>query len=153
MNKYLLLFSILFLPLFSQADVLKNHTGAYMNFWDADRLDDGTGFGVSLDYRLLGIVFVEGNAGYVDFDDGWVVPMETSLNLKLPLPLTPYIGVGGGYYVADHKTVDNGWGTHMKLGGMLQLFSLGVFAEARYMDLDENALDGYNYLLGVTFKF
>jgi len=153
MNKYFLFLFLLFLPILGRTEVLNNYTGIYATWWDADRLDDGAGFGISTDYRLLGIFFVEGNAAYVDFDQGWIVPLEASLNVKLPLPLTPYFGVGAGYYLADHDRVDSSWGTHMKLGGMFQLFGVGIFGEARFVDLEENALDGNTYLLGVNWKF
>ena len=149
----LLLLPLGFLPL--QGGVINHHGGFYVTGWDADgdQLDTGRGVGGKLDYRLLGMLFVEGRVGYVDFDDASVVPLEGSLNLKLPLPLTPYGGVGYGYYLTDGGGLENGSGVYAQLGATLELFGVGVFAEARLMDLEEDALDGASVHLGLSWKF
>jgi hypothetical protein len=153
MKAFLLACCVLWVPLFSHAVVLNDHTGAYVTWWEADDLEEGTGFGLSKDLRLLGIVFVEGNVGYVDFKQGWIVPLEVSLNLKFPLPLTPYIGVGTGYYFSDLDQVDSDTGTHIKVGGRIELLGIGLYGEARTLDLEEDALDGYSLLVGVTLRY
>ncbi len=152
MKLFLILAAFLCLsPLHS--DLINNRAGAFVTWWDADDLDDGIGIGAKIDYRLLGILFAEGRTGYVNFEDGNAIPFEGSLNLKMPLPLTPYVGFGYGYYLIEDSGLDSGGGTFIQLGATLELFGAGIFADLRFLDLEENPLDGSSFHVGVSWKF
>lgn len=132
-----------------------NSLTLYGTYWDAD--DSGKGAGLRYKKTFLGFGAVDGRAGYVDFNsiETEMVPLELSINARLPFMISPYIGVGGGYYLLDSKlgAVDNSGGYFAQLGVEATFLWIGAMAEIRYHDLEENYFDGTSFNAGLLIKW
>ena len=132
-----------------------NSLTAYGTYWDAD--NSGKGAGLRYKKAFLGFGAVDGRAGYVDFNsiETEMVPLELSINARLPFMISPYVGVGGGYYLLDSKlgAVDNSSGYFAQLGVEATFLWIGAMAEVRWHDLEENYFDGTSFNAGLLIKW
>ncbi|WP_372805853.1 hypothetical protein [Pontiella sp.] len=126
---------------------------AYGTYWNGD--DSGYGYGVKATKSLLDILFADARIGYLNFNDSdtEVIPLEASINVGLPGVITPYAGVGAGYYFIDGPMGNNAAGYFGQIGVEISIAMFGVLAEVRYHDLAENAFDGPSASLGILLKF
>jgi len=147
--------------------------GGYGAYWKPSDLDKGYGGGAVVRAQLIEFLGVDARVGYFSFDDPTVdmVPMEVAALLRFPFPLvSPYAGVGGGYYQFSGEKGfslgdETGWfGT---AGLDLTLGDLRVFLEWRYQFLkatvedsvgnlvngDDLDFGGNGFSLGVTWFF
>jgi hypothetical protein len=102
------------------------------------------------------MVYFDGRVGYVAFDDAFdttVIPLEAGFNVGLPGVITPYAGVGVGYYFIDNPFIDNAAGYYAQAGVEFILARIGVSVELRYHELDEDYLDGVSLNSGIILKF
>lgn len=142
--------------------LLADHAGAlgrdaltaYGTYWDGENA--GYGLGLKYSKSLLDMVSVDGRGGYIVFDDAvdtTMVPLEVAFNLGLPGPITPYAGVGLGYYLIDHPLFDDASGYFAQVGLEFTLVKIGAMVELRYMDLEEDYFDDLSLNVGVVLKF
>jgi len=128
---------------------------AYGTYWDADAT--GKGAGVRLKKTFLGFAAVEARGGYVNFDDikTDMIPLDVSINARLPFMISPYIGVGAGYYFLDSDVGDwdNQSGQFAQVGVEATLVWFGAMAEVRYYDLEGDFFDGPSYNIGLLLKW
>lgn len=128
---------------------------AYGTYWDGD--DIGKGGGLRLKKTILGFGAVEGRGGYVDFNNSKteVIPLDISVNLRLPFMISPYAGIGAGYYIIDSTVpgLDNTSGYFGQLGVEVTLAAIGAMAEVRFHDLEGGYLDGTAFNLGLLIKW
>jgi hypothetical protein len=128
---------------------------AYGTYWDGD--DTGKGAGLRLKKTILGFGAVEGRGGYVVFDDTKtdVIPLDVSLNLRLPFMISPYAGIGAGYYItsSDVPGMDNTTGYFGQLGVEATFVWIGAMAELRWHDIEGSYLDGTSFNLGLLVKW
>jgi hypothetical protein len=152
-KSFLLILAGTFLFSGSALAVLGTGVGVYGTYWNGD--DTGYGGGIKLSKSLMDMVFVDGRAGYLKFDDASleVIPLEASINLGFPGPVTPYVGVGGGYYLTDSGFFDNAGGYFGQGGVEFTLFGIGVVGELRYIDHEGSYFDGLSLNAGVVLKF
>ncbi len=154
--KLVSLSALLLLGLAANSLALGTTFSAYGTYWKGD-YDEGLGGGVRLKKSLLDILSVDGRGGYVDFDSATVklVPLEASLNIGLPGPITPYAGVGAGYYLVDAKNdhLDDLGGYFAQVGIEVTLFKIGALAELRYLDVEKDYFDGFSANVGLLLKW
>lgn len=128
---------------------------AYGTYWDAD--SSGKGAGLRLKQTFLGFGAVDGRAGYINYDSikTDMVPLELSINARLPFMISPYVGVGGGYYAlkSDLPGFDNGTGVFGQLGVEATFIWIGAMAEVRWHDLEKDYFDGTSYNAGLLIKW
>ena len=128
---------------------------AYATYWDGD--DSGRGVGVRLKKTFLAFLAVEGRTGYYEFtdSDSEVIPVDVAVNARLPFMISPYAGIGTGYYFADSKTYDlNDFsGGFVQIGVEATFIWVGALAEVRYYDMEEDAFDGPAYNVGLMLKW
>ena len=127
---------------------------AYGTYWNGDK--NGYGLGLKYSKSLIDLVFFEGRGGYVAFDDAvdtTVIPLEAGFNLALPGVITPYAGVGLGYYFIDNPWIDNTSGYFVQAGVEFTISKIGVMAELRYHDLEEKYMDGVSLNGGIILNF
>ena len=128
---------------------------AYGTYWDGD--DIGKGAGLRLKKTILGFGAVEGRGGYVVFDDTKtdIIPLDVSINLRLPFMISPYAGIGAGYYVtsSDVPGMDNTTGYFGQLGVEATFVWIGAMAELRWHDIEGSYLDGTSFNLGLLVKW
>ncbi|MDF7801877.1 hypothetical protein P4C99_20540 [Pontiellaceae bacterium B1224] len=128
---------------------------AYGTYWDADT--EGTGAGLRLKKTFLGFGAAELRGGYVNFNDinTDMIPLDVSINARLPFMISPYAGVGAGYYFmsSDLPGFDNGPGYFAQVGIEATFVLVGVMAEIRYNDLDGTYFDGTSYNAGILLKW
>jgi opacity protein-like surface antigen len=127
----------------------------YGTYWDAE--SSGAGVGVRLKKTFLGFGAAEVRGGYVNFDDikTDMIPLDISINARLPFMISPYAGVGAGYYFMDSDIpgFDNSTGYFAQLGVEATFVMIGVMAEIRYNDLEGSYFDGASYNAGILFKW
>lgn len=127
----------------------------YGTYWDGD--DSGRGLGVRLKKTFLAFLAVEGRTGYYEFSgsDTELVPMDVAVSARLPFFISPYAGIGTGYYFADSKTynIDNFSGGFVQVGVEATFIWVGALAEVRYYEMEEDAFDGPAYSVGLMLKF
>lgn len=131
-----------------------NGVTLYGTYWDGENA--GYGAGLKYSKSLIDIVSVDGRAGYLAFDDAvdtTMIPLEIAFNIGFPGPVTPYAGVGIGYYLIDNPQADDAAGYFGQVGLELTLFKIGVMAELRYMDLEEDYFDDLSLNAGIVLKF
>lgn len=128
---------------------------AYGTYWDAD--SEGTGGGLRLKKTILAFAAADIRGGYVNFSDinTEAIPVEASINARLPFIISPYVGVGAGYYFlnSDQSDTDNAAGYFAQLGVEATFLWFGAMAEVRYHDLDVDYLDGTSVNLGLLLKW
>ncbi|MEE9369765.1 MAG: hypothetical protein V3V05_13025 [Pontiella sp.] len=128
---------------------------AYGTYWEGD--DTGNGVGLRLKKTILGFGAIEGRGGQVKFDDTDtdVIPLDLSLNVRLPFMISPYAGVGAGYYLIDSKipNLENVSGYFGQIGMEATFVWIGVMAEIRWHDIEGSYLDGTSFNLGVLVKW
>ncbi|MDF7807578.1 hypothetical protein P4E94_09030 [Pontiellaceae bacterium B12219] len=128
---------------------------AYGTYWDAD--SSGTGAGLRLKKTFLGFGAAELRGGYIDFSDidTEMIPLDVSINARLPFFISPYAGVGAGYYIfnSDMPNLDNNPGYFAQLGLEATFLLVGVMAEVRFNDLDGTYFDGASYNAGILLKW
>ena len=126
----------------------------YGTYWDTK--DPGYGAGLKYKLSLIDLVSVDGRGGYIRFDDGndsGMVPLEVAFNLGLPGPISPYAGVGLGYYFTDIPSVDDASGYFGQVGLEFTIVKIGAMIELRYMDLEEDYLDELSLNAGLVWQF
>jgi hypothetical protein len=131
-----------------------NRVTAYGTYWNGDK--NGYGLGLKYSKALMDMVYIEGRGGYVSFDDALdttVVPVEAGFNFGLPGTITPYVGVGLGYYIIDNPFIDSTSGFFAQAGVEFTISRIGLVAELRYHDLGEQYLDGVSLNGGVILRF
>lgn len=128
---------------------------AYGTYWDADAT--GKGAGLRLKKTFLGFGAVEARGGYVNFDDikTDMIPLDVSINARLPFMISPYAGIGAGYYFLDSDIggSDNTTGYFAQLGVEATFIWIGAMAEVRYYDLEDDFFDGPSYNIGLLVKW
>ena len=128
---------------------------AYGTYWDAE--DSGKGGGLRLKKTFLGFGAVEGRGGYVSFSETntEVVPLDISINARLPFMISPYAGVGAGYYFIDSDVPgsDNASGYFGQIGVEATFIWIGAMAELRYYEIEGSYLDGTAVNVGLLFKW
>jgi hypothetical protein len=84
-----------------------------------------------------------------------MIPLEVAVNARLPFFISPYAGVGAGYYVfnTDIAGLDDNPGYFAQLGIEATFLWFGAMAEVRYNDLDGTYFDGTSYNLGLLLKW
>ena len=137
----------------------------FLTYWDgtdsSGQSIDGTGGGVKLRKKLLGVLAGDVRASYVRFSDAEtsVMPLEAAIMVGIPFILEPYAGVGVGYYFVDSDLkYDSGAGGFGVLGVQFNMFVVGAMAEVRYNKVDvslgdEYLLDGLSANVGLSFKW
>ncbi len=137
----------------------------FLTYWDGTDSSghniDGTGGGVKLRKKLLGVLAGDLRVSYVSFDDvdSSVVPLEATIMVGIPFILEPYAGVGLGYYLVDSDLeYDSGVGGFGVLGVQFNMFVVGAMAEVRYNKVDvsmndEYLMDGLSANLGLMIKW
>ena len=131
-----------------------NGITAYGTYWDGE--EPGYGLGLKYSKSLIDIVSVDGRGGYIMFDDlvdTTMVPLEVAFNIGLPGPISPYAGVGVGYYLIDHPVVDDASGYFGQIGIEFTIVKIGAMAELRYLDLEGTYFDDLALNVGILFKF
>lgn len=127
----------------------------YGTWWDGD--DEGYGGGLRLKKTILGFGAVEGRGGYVNFDDTDtdVYPLDVSVNVRLPFLVSPYAGVGVGYYFIDSpvSALDDGSNYFGQIGVEFTFLLVGAMAEVRYHDAEADYLDGTSVNVGLLLKW
>jgi len=127
---------------------------AYGTYWDGE--EAGYGLGLKYSKSLIDMIYFEGRGGFVQFDDPvdtTMVPLEVGFNLGLPGPITPYAGVGVGYYFIDHPFIDNASGYYGQIGIEFSIVKIGAMIELRYMDLEEDYFDDLVLNAGILLRF
>ncbi|MDF7825894.1 hypothetical protein P4B35_17830 [Pontiellaceae bacterium B12227] len=128
---------------------------AYGTYWDTD--DSGAGAGLRLKKTFLGFGAAEARGGYVRFDDieTDMVPLDISINARLPFMISPYAGVGVGYYLfdSDATDLDNAPGYFAQIGVEATFVLVGVMAEIRYHEMEESYFDGASFNAGILLKW
>ncbi len=128
---------------------------AYGTYWEGD--DTGKGGGLRLKKTFLGFGAIEGRGGYVEFSDTntEMYPLDVSLNVRLPFFISPYAGVGAGYYYIDSdlSAQDNVSGYFGQLGVEATLIWFGAMVEVRFHDLEGSYLDGTSVNAGLLVKW
>ncbi|VGO11528.1 hypothetical protein PDESU_00072 [Pontiella desulfatans] len=127
---------------------------AYGTYWNGD--DSGYGFGLKYTRSLIDIVFADARVSYISYDSNRIdtlIPTEVSINIGLPGVVTPYAGVGAGYYFIDSPIYDDSAGYFAQVGVEVSISKIGVLAELRYHDLEGGDLDSLSANLGVLLKF
>ncbi|ADE55891.1 hypothetical protein [Coraliomargarita akajimensis] len=139
------------------AAIINNRATAYASYWSASGANDGYGAGLKYSKQFAGFVMGDVRGSYYTFDASStsVVPLEASINLYLPAFISPYAGVGAGYYFVDSSKPDfeNSSGYFAQIGADMELFGLGVFGELRYIDAERVFLDGVTANIGISLKF
>jgi len=130
--------------------------GAYGTYWNGD--DEGYGGGVKYEKEFLGFFAADIKAGYVDFDDNFdtsVIPVEATVTVRWPILIEPYIGVGAGYNFIDSdlSDYDDCSSVFGVLGIQADLLGVGVFVEGRYVDAEEDFLDGETINFGLNIRW
>ena len=148
----------LFVSISSFVQAASTSLTGYGTYWDGD--SDGLGGGARLKQTFLGFGAVELRGGYVKFDapgddfDPEVVPLEVAANLRLPFFISPYAGIGAGYYfTSDVPDMDDGGGYFVQVGVEVTFLWVGAMAEVRWHDLDSDFLDGPSANLGLLIKW
>lgn len=128
---------------------------AYGTYWEGD--DVGKGAGLRLKRTFLGFGAVEGRGGYVEFSDTntEIYPLDVSINVRLPFIISPYAGIGAGYYYtkSDLSSMDNTSGYFGQIGVEATFVWFGAMAEVRFHDLEGSYLDGTSYNVGLLLKW
>ena len=127
---------------------------AYGTYWDGE--NPGYGLGAKYGMSLIDIIFADARAGYILFDDAvdtTMVPLEISFNVGFPGPITPYAGVGLGYYLIDNPVLDDSSGYFGQIGLEFTIVKIGAMVELRYMDLESTYFDDLSLNAGLVFKF
>lgn len=131
-----------------------NGLAAYGTYWDGESA--GRGLGLKYSKSLLDLISVDGRGGYImfdDVDDTTMVPLEASFNISLLGIITPYAGVGVGYYFIDNPLFDDASGYFGQIGLEVTIVNIGVMAELRYMDLEGEYFDDLALNVGILLKF
>jgi hypothetical protein len=127
---------------------------AYGTYWDGE--NPGYGLGAKYGMSLIDIIFADARAGYITFDDAadtTMVPLEISFNLGFPGAITPYAGVGLGYYLIDNPVLDDSSGYFGQIGLEFTIIKIGAMVELRYMDLEATYFDDLSLNAGLVFNF
>jgi outer membrane protein W len=163
------------------ASVISSHAikfdvAPYGSYVDAGDLSHSYGGGAKAKLAILDFLAVDARASYLRTDVGKVdmVPLEATAIFQIRLlkeTLTPYAGIGVGYYMFASGDVDlkNDVGFYPMLGlefRPTKSKKFGIFAEVRYLflesDLDDFSpdirgssadMDGVGVNVGVLFRF
>ena len=131
-----------------------NGITAYGTYWDGENA--GYGLGLKYSKSLVDMIYFDGRGGYITFDDPadtTMIPLEVSFNLGLPGFITPYAGVGMGYYFIDNPIFDNATGYFGQIGCEFSILKIGVMVELRYMDLEGEYFDDLALNAGILLRF
>ncbi len=150
-KRFLGMLTIMLLSTAGAGAVGKTTLTSYASYWH--HTDDSYGAGLKLSKSLLDLVYVDGRAGYTEADAIEMLPFEASLNVGLPGLISPYAGIGAGYYVVDSDRFDNLAGYYGQCGLEFIFTKVGASAELRYLDLEGSYFDGVSLNLGVLWKF
>ena len=127
----------------------------YGTWWDGD--EEGYGAGLRLKRTFLAFGAVEARGGMVAFDDSDtdMYPLDVSVNVRLPFIVSPYAGVGAGYYFFDSPLdgLDDGSGIFGQVGVEFTFLVVGAMAEVRYHDAEADYLDGTSVNVGLLVKW
>jgi hypothetical protein len=82
-----------------------------------------------------------------------MVPLEVAFNIGLPGPISPYAGVGVGYYLIDNPVIDDASGYFGQIGIEFTIVKIGAMAELRYLDLEGTYFDDLALNVGILLKF
>ena len=160
MKRNFLLFGLLTLlmALSPLAQAASTSLTGYATYWDGD--SDGIGGGARLKRTFLGFGAVELRGGYVKFDapgddfDPEVIPLEVAANVRLPFFISPYAGIGAGYYFTSNvPEMNDGSGYFVQVGVEVTFVWVGAMAEVRWHDLGNDFLDGPSANLGLLIKW
>ncbi len=128
---------------------------AYGTYWEGD--DSGHGAGIRLKKTFMAFMAVEGRTGYCEFtgSNTEIIPVDFAVSARLPFMISPYAGIGAGYYFADSKTysLDDFSGSFVQVGVEATFVWVGALAEVRYYDMEEDAFDGPAYNVGILLKW
>ena len=129
---------------------------AYGTYWDGQ--DTGKGAGLRLKKTILGFGAVEGRGGYVNFSDTKtdIIPLDVSINLRLPFMISPYAGIGAGYNIisSDVPSLDTNTSGYFGQIGIEATFAVvGAMAEIRWNEIEGSYFDGTSFNLGLLIKW
>ena len=131
-----------------------NAITAYGTYWDGE--EPGYGLGLKYSKSLVDMIYLDARGGYVMFDDlvdTTMVPLEVGFNLGLPGMITPYAGVGVGYYLIDNPIIDDATGYFGQIGVEFTIVKIGAMVELRYLDLEGEYFDDLALNVGILLKF
>ena len=141
----------------SHADFVTRDAGGYFTYWDTDGVGNGRGIGGKLAIQPAPFFFGDLRLSYIDFDKSgtWSLPLEASVNGRLPFIVSPYAGIGAGYYFvqSDRPGLDNSLGYFGQVGADYSIGALKIFAELRFLNVNEDPLDGRAFNLGLAWSF
>ncbi len=156
-KKTLALFAVLLSAGFlTSTSIADTSVTAYGTYWDGE--DPGKGAGLRLKKTILGFGAIEGRGGYVTFDDTKtdIIPLDFSLNLRLPFMISPYAGIGASYNItqSDTPSLDtNTTGYFGQIGVEATFLLVGAMAEIRWNDVEGSYFDGTSLNLGLLVKW
>lgn len=131
-----------------------NGITAYGTYWDG--VEPGYGLGLKYSKSLVDMIYLDGRGGYITFDDvadTTMIPLEVSFNLGFPGFISPYVGVGVGYYLIDNPIIDDASGYFGQIGCEFSIVKIGVMVELRYMDLEGEYFDDLALNAGILLRF
>lgn len=132
---------------------------AFLSYWNGKDTDNGYGFGVGHQIKIIPILFGDLRASWLSFGDADMnlYPLEGLVGAKLGIF---YVGAGPGYYIfsGTDVSVDNAWGAFGVGGIKFTIAGLGAFGELKYTWVEtkiEDSIDidgsGIGINVGVIF--
>lgn len=130
---------------------------AYASYWDTDQAGEGSGYGGRLKKTFMAFGSFEFRGAAIDMDDEdtTLYPLDASVNVRIPFLISPYAGVGLGYTYVDsgRRNRDDMTGVFAHVGLEATLVWVGVMAEIRAQDMEDNDFDGVSGNVGILFKW
>jgi len=155
--------------------------GVFASRWDSKDHGILTGYGVRLGWNLIHHLGLEARASHLEAEENslstTLIPIEAALTWRFPLgkTLSPYLGMGIGYYLKDLEYDDTTTWEHSEksagyfalAGVTLRLGAVSLFTDAKYTlvgtddelewrgaDIDaQNSLDGLSLQAGLKLGF
>lgn len=122
--------------------------GAFLSYWNGKDTDNGYGFGVNHQIKIVPIVHGDIRASWLSFNESEgsdlnLYPLEGLVRVKLGMF---YVGAGVGYYIFSGKDVDwdNSWGGFGVGGIEFTILKIGAFGELKYTAVDSRVEDSFD---------
>lgn len=139
----LVLACLFMVPLFARAENMS--LGAFGTYHKFDDWGENWGAGAKWRLDFAKYLGVDVRGSWIRLEDlrADLVPVEVTLLAQLPLPdgVTPYIGIGGGYYffLGDESAAEDNAGFYPLVGVELafgESSNWSMFVEARWLFLE-----------------